>query len=179
MTLAKTLELTGLAFDLFGLALLMSPDIPWLRFLLSLLSTVRILDEEVSSIQTQCEAAGYSLDRKTRWSPGQHLLKDISLVKAKPLLALYPNTYRPPNPPRGDFTPFIADAVLVREQGQGVILDDPFVGIGDDFGGSTRVMLLSSLLEKKDDAIRRIAYGHGFALMALASMLLMMSVFTR
>jgi hypothetical protein len=181
MVSAKTIELMGLVFDLIGLALLLSPDIPWLGFLVKLFPSVRTLEAGVASIRTQCEAAGYSLDKEqTRWARGQHLLKDITFVEARPLLALFPKTYRPPISKEGvlgAFTPFIADALSVQEQG--VILNDPFVCIGDDFGGSTRAMRLSNLIQKKEEVVRRTAYSHGFGLMAIATLLLVISASVR
>jgi hypothetical protein len=181
MVSARTIELMGLGFDLVGLALLLSPDIPWLGFLVKLFPSVRTLEAGVAGIKTQCEARGYSLDKETRWaSRGQHLLKDISFVEARPLIGLFPKGYRPPTSDKGilgDFTPFIADAILLEEQG--VIRNDPFVCIGDDFGGCTQAMRLSALIQKKEDAVRKTAYSHGFALMALATLLLMLAAWVR
>ena len=175
MLSARAIELTGLACDLVGLAFLLSPDIPWLGFLVKLFPSVRTLEAGVASITTQCEARGYSVDKETQWaSRGQHLLKDIGLVEARPLIGLFPKGYRPPssyNRISGDFTPFIADTILLQEQG--VIRNDPFVCIGDNFGGCTQAMRLSALIQKKEEAVRKTAYSHGFALMAFATLLLM------
>jgi len=181
MVLARTIELIGLGFDLVGLALLLSPDIPWLGSLVKLFPFVRTLEAGVASIKTQCEAAGYSLDKKTRWDMyGQHHFKEISFADARPLLALFPKNYRPPRSEKGvvgEFTPFIADALPLEEQG--VIRTDPFVCIGDDFGGCTQAMRLSMLIQKEEEAVRRTAYSHGFVLMALATLLLMMATYVR
>jgi hypothetical protein len=181
MLSARTIELMGLGCDLVGLAFLLAPDIPWLSFLTKLFPSVRTLEAGVASITTQCEERGYSLDQETQWaSRGQHLLKDISFVEARPLIGLFPTGYRPPTSGKGilgDFTPFIADAVWVQDQG--VIRNDPFVCIGDDFGGCTQAIRLSALIQRKEEAVRKTSYSHGFALMAFATLLLVVAACIR
>jgi hypothetical protein len=181
MLSARTIELMGLGCDLVGLAFLLSPDIPWLGFLVKLFPSVRKLEAGVASIRMQCEDAGYSLEKEqTRWARGQQHFREISYSEARPVLALFPKTYRPPTSEKGvlgNFTPFIADAVALRDEG--VIRNDPFVCIGDGFGGCTRAIRLSSLIQTKEEAVRKKAYSHGFGLMVFATLLLVVAACIR
>ena len=131
----------------------------------------------MASIKTQCEAAGYSLDKQTGWAYSQRLLEEISFEEARPLLALFPKTYRPPTTGSLVFTPFIADTIPIQDRG--VSRNDPFVGIGDGFGSSTQPMRLSTIIQKKEEAVRRAAYSHGFRVMALATLFLMVAAYVK